>query len=438
MTVSFLLGAGSSKPLGIPTTEGMAKEFLSVSSNPLVDLVFKKKTGGDIETLVKAVHQIKELRNNYGIGLLRAQGHKLDKVDEISKSFAETEKQLTEFIREKCLNPDISKTIKLYTSLLKLSEITTVKIFTTNYDVIIEEVCHNNKMEYSDGFVTEEHGYYKSFTPSELAFSKKPIHLYKIHGSVNWWTDESRQKIIKLSPDMNTGREKYDNTMIYPAEKEDIFNYPFNLLQWFFGNDLNNTKKLYAIGHKFGDPNITATIKDTLENPKFELIIINPNASKIRKKIFNDHERITAIDKSIEEWMKKGIPAIRTEVIQQNKKIEKEKKAIDNEREKMTESQKKINELQEKVSKLEHGTGSTLSNIFTTTRFTEPTSVRFFTSDPETTSTTIATDDLVTGSPDVYWGDTTSSNPGRCPNCQKINSMGADKVCTQCGYAFKD
>jgi len=357
MAVVFLLGAGSSKSFGIPTTEDMAKEFLRAYPNKLLDEIFDKEKYSDIETLVKAVHQIKELKNNYGIDLLRAQGNPLPEVDTISDSFANTEIKLTKFIREKCLSPDIDKAVSYYKSLIDLSDIATVKIFTTNYDVIIEEVCHKLEKIYSDGFINEKHGYYKSFDPTAL--NQKNIQLYKIHGSVNWWADDTRQKIIKLSPDMDAGLRKYTNTMIYPAQKEDIFNYPFNLLQWFFGNTLNSSKKLIAIGHKFGDPNITATVKAALENPGFQLLIVNPSAIKIKKEIFDDHERVITYDLTFEDWLKDELDKIKKEIIEENKLIAAEKSKIKEETNKILESEKKINELQNKINELEQDSNKT-------------------------------------------------------------------------------
>lgn len=415
MVIVFLLGAGSSKPLGIPTTEDMSKEFLQKYPNKSLDEIFDKEKYNDIETLVKAVHQIKELKHNHGIALLRAQGNPLSEVDTISDSFANTEIKLTQFIREKCLSPNIDKATSYYKPIIDLSDITTVKIFTTNYDVIIEEVCHNLEKIYSDGFVTEKHGYYKSFDPTAL--NQKNIQLYKIHGSVNWWADDTRQKIIKLSPDMDAGLQKYTNTMIYPAQKEDVFNYPFNLLQWFFGNTLNSSKKLISIGHKFGDPNITATVKAALEKPDFKLLIINPSASKIKKEIFDDHERVIPFDTSSEDWLKTGLDEIKKEIIEENKLIAAEKSKIKDEANKILKSEKKIKELQDKVNDLERNSNRT--ELFTG---------RVDLSD-------LSLDDIPTK---IDLGEPLSVNPAfdTCEKCGTRNYFSLDN-CYKCGNNLK-
>lgn len=413
MATVFLLGAGSSKALGIPTTEDMSKEFLAEFSNELLDMVFDKGKGSDIETLVKAVHQIKELKNNHGIALLRAKGNKLSEVDKISEFFEQIEVKLTKFIRDKCLTPDIPKAILLYKPLIALSDITTVKIFTTNYDVVIEEVCHNLEKIYSDGFVEEKHGYYKSFNPEAL--NQKNIQLYKIHGSVNWWADDSRQKIIKLSPDMDAGLRSYVNTMIYPAQKEDVFNFPFNLLQWFFANTLNSSTRLIAIGHKFGDPNITATVKAALENLNFELFLINPSAAQIKKEIFGDHPRVKVFEQSFEDWMANGMNKVRDEIIQENKIIADEKMKIKQEKDKILESQKTIQKLQDKISQYEMASNTNI--IFNNSN-------EYLSDDPFSLNNPRTTINLPTFPH--------NNVQIRCPKCESLNSPLSEK-CILCG-----
>jgi len=441
MKIVFLLGAGASKTLEIPTTEDMVNEFRKNSTNKLLENLFCKAKIEDIETLVKAVHQIKELENNHGIKLLEAQGNKLSQIKEISQKFEVIEKELTDFIREKCLNPNLKKAVEQYTELIKLSDISIIKIFTTNYDVIIEEVCHTLKIRYSDGFEKEQHGYDNTFDPRSLG--KKKIHLYKIHGSVNWWADDSRQKIIKLSPDMNAGLDKYTNTMIYPAEKENIFNYPFNMLQWFFNLELDRTTKLIAIGHKFGDPNITATVKAALDNPNFELILVNPSASKIKEEIFSNHGRVTTFDIKIEEWIKDGIPNLREEIISYNKKqketeekIQEEKKTYEN----------KIKELENQLDANRSSTifgisPSVIDTVGTSPLSSDVSSPKLVTGDisPSVTDTMGLSSLGGDNSPSRFIiGDdsvTINNNKKLCSNCVSFNPDEANH-CMKCGKEF--
>jgi len=177
--------------------------------------------------------------------------------------------------------------------------------------------------------------------------------LNKLHGSVTWWSDNTRQKIFKLAADI-MGTEKYTNLMIYPAQKDDVFNFPYYMLQWMFNLTLNEIDELIAIGHKFEDPNITMSVKGALENPNFKLTLVSPSASKIKEKIFQNNKKVNAIDKKFEEWLPDGIKYLKKTAEEHNNKTKVNDEKIEKEKNKMIESAKKIKELQSEVEELKN------------------------------------------------------------------------------------
>ena len=125
--------------------------------------------------------------------------------------------------------------------------------------------------------------------------------------------------------------------MIYPAQKEDVFNYPFNILQSILIRTLNYVDEFIVIGHKFGDPNIVSAIKVALEErADFKLIIVNPSASEIKNTIFSNNVKVEAIDKPIEEWLPNAVKKFRR--IAERKNEESEEK-----------EQKREKEMKEKI-----------------------------------------------------------------------------------------
>ena len=60
-TIAILLGAGASKPLGIPTTNEMAVEFLKEAKNSRLNQILANTKEPDIETVIEIVRRIKEL-----------------------------------------------------------------------------------------------------------------------------------------------------------------------------------------------------------------------------------------------------------------------------------------------------------------------------------------------------------------------------------------
>jgi len=321
-TIAILLGAGASKSLGIPTTDEMAKEFLDKTKNDDLKKIITKKTDKpDIETVIQVVRRIIELPKNEGLTLL--DDRITQKCKKVLDDFIETEKELTEFIRKKCLEPNQEKASENYLSLLNLKDVAVVKIFTTNYDKAVENVCNIEKIKYTDGFKYSNIDGYPTLDPS--SFEDGDVQILKLHGSVDWWSDTSRSKIFRLNLELK-GVTNVNNLMIYPAQKEDVFNFPFNILQSILIKTLDDVDEFIVIGHKFGDPNIVSAIKGALEQKSdFKLTIVNPSASKIKKTIFENSVKVDAIDQTIEEWLPDAVKDYRKIIEKKNATIVAEK-----------------------------------------------------------------------------------------------------------------
>ena len=160
-----MLGAGASKPFGIPTTEDLAKEFLVEVNDEDLNEIIVNEENRDIESLIKLIQDVKELPENKGLTFLEL-NNKWDDILGISERFSSLEKKAYEFIRKKCLTPDIDRAKKTYQKIFDLQSKTNIVIFSTNYDMIIEEVCRNMKIICKDGFRSDEHEYHKIFDPS--------------------------------------------------------------------------------------------------------------------------------------------------------------------------------------------------------------------------------------------------------------------------------
>jgi len=323
-TIAVLLGAGASKPLGIPTTDEMAKEFLETTENKELKQIIKTVTANpDIETVIKIVRRIIELPKNEGL-LLAGDEKTVLKLQGISDNFIKTEKELTEFIRKKCLDPNQEKATENYLSLLKLNDVADVKIFTTNYDKAVENVCNFERLEYNDGFKYSNIDGFPILDPA--LFEDGDIQIYKLHGSVDWWSDVSRSKIFRLNLELE-GVKNVNNLMIYPAQKEDVFNYPFNILQSILIKTLDDVDEFIVIGHKFADPNIVSAIKVALEQrPNFKLTIVSPSASKIKQSVFENNVKVHPVDETIENWLPQAVKNYRKIFGKKNATILAEKK----------------------------------------------------------------------------------------------------------------
>ena len=201
----FLLGAGASKPLGLPTSKEIVKEFLdtefATDLSDFKDTIISEEW--DIEKLLRLIQHVKTLGNELPLKTLLGKKYTdtlKRRIGKLNKIYESIYDELLNFIRKRCLEPNIAKAVDIYKSLLDLREIATIKIFTTNYDTAIEDVCRHFQTPYKDGFEIGLFDEYRKFHPETLGTGNPQ--LYKLHGSVNWWTDESRQDVFRLSLDL--------------------------------------------------------------------------------------------------------------------------------------------------------------------------------------------------------------------------------------------
>src|SRR5690606_5902301 len=165
-----------------------------------------------------------------------------------------------------------------------------VKIFTLNYDTLIEQAAVALNAVVIDGFsfthprtfsgrnfdydVVQREG---SKLSEEDNFIPNVFHLYKLHGSLDWGKDQDGRVIIK---------EKEENPfIIYPREAkyENSYEQPFFEMFARFQRNLriNDDTLLICIGYSFRDKHVNAAILEALnQNPGFRLAVIVPEFDK--------------------------------------------------------------------------------------------------------------------------------------------------------------
>lgn len=312
--------------MGIPTMKGFTKEFqkhcdeiqsiddANVFKYNLRDLKKVAKLGRywDLEELLSRVRELKNAKNSaitklYRKSSFHENSKPIDKFDKrisfMAEKYSELERELLRFIRQKCIRPDIKKGVKIYSNLLKLSENFNLRIFTTNYDPIIEDVCNELNISYADGFLPEGHTGNFIWNPESFKFEK--INLFKLHGSITWFKD-SRRRIIKFPTDISDSKN-VQSVIIYPTEYKELFNPPFNRLYFEFSKSIFNSTNCLAVGHSFRDPYMRELLLEKTRQDGYELTIVDPIANNIRKQKFDNSRNVVAECMKIEEWVENNL-----------------------------------------------------------------------------------------------------------------------------------
>jgi hypothetical protein len=198
--------------------------------------------------------------------------------------------------------------------LLRSTTLPRARIFTLNYDLLIERALDNLGVLYFDGFLgsinrtlrTESY-HYDLYYPGETTEGRvtrvdRVLHLYKLHGSINWRrrsTSASDVIINHGSPD----EEEYGDVMIYPSplKATEMNGYPYSEMFRHFSAQIHQPQSaLLVIGYRFQDSHVNRLIYQALSIPSFVLIIVTPQVTEpdVSESATDEHEiwRLIQID----------------------------------------------------------------------------------------------------------------------------------------------
>jgi len=98
-----------------------------------------------------------------------------------------------------------------------------VEVFTTNYDVLIEQALEDARVPYFDGFVGGHRPFFDLRAIEDDAIPSRWARLWKLHGSVNWCFSPDDQRVTRRAPANGAERRlihpshlKYDESRRMP------------------------------------------------------------------------------------------------------------------------------------------------------------------------------------------------------------------------------
>jgi hypothetical protein len=76
---------------------------------------------------------------------------------------------------------------QLATWIAGISRVHPVEVFTTNYDLLMEQALEECRVPYFDGFVGTDRPFFDVPTMEQDGLPARWARLWKVHGSINWW-----------------------------------------------------------------------------------------------------------------------------------------------------------------------------------------------------------------------------------------------------------
>lgn len=148
-----------------------------------------------------------------------------------------------------------------------------IDIVTTNYDCVLEYALSKSNYNFTDGFTG------RSLSKFNLkAFGeRKIINLIKVHGSLNWFSDENND-IFYLPCEHDSNRLKY--SMVLPAKNKyhETYQDPYRTLINKSDNAIEKASSFLVVGFGFNDEHLTPKIDNKIK-ASTPIVIITKKAT---------------------------------------------------------------------------------------------------------------------------------------------------------------
>ncbi len=329
----LFLGAGASKPFGLPTMKQYVNGFrrFIVSRDPsleqaydeLVEILGFFPDGDDLEALYTMLQELqyptRTLLNPASVYLLSNFG--TQDIEEVFQIFAKSHygrlaplvALLEEYILKSCTIRDQDVLVETFSALYEVISKTwwfksnggksgvsfyqdsvragtglrtffpAFPTVTTNYDLAVEIYLAQRKVEFEDGFRRGAGGVL-SFDPSTLRrLTPGSVSLLKLHGSIDWKrTDDGRIiKSLDRPGSKTVTLEKISGeAMVFPTSDKADLKWPFLDLTSAFLDVLRGTRLWLVIGYSFRDQILRRMFLENLTE-QTRLILLSPRASTL-------------------------------------------------------------------------------------------------------------------------------------------------------------
>ena len=136
-----------------------------------------------------------------------------------------------------------------------------IELFTTNYDLLIEQAMEETCTAYFDGFIGSKQAFFDLDAVELSGIPESWARLWKLHGSVNWCVTKGR--IVRTSP-----QDALQSLAIYPSHMkyDESRKLPFTaILDRFAAFMRKSPCDLIVLGYSFRDAHVNSLIVDGLE-----------------------------------------------------------------------------------------------------------------------------------------------------------------------------
>lgn len=321
--ISFLLGAGCSKPAGLPLMQELTKRVLDNkevddgTKSLLVKISddFTGSTSASIEDYMsELVDALSIAERRQARGATRKcsfVGGAEHDAEEMQKALDGIKHVIASVIES--ADVDIThhqrfvRTIHRYLQSGKVDR--SIDYYILNYDTLIEDALGLERIPYSDGFTGAATGWWE---PKTFLERDKSARVYKIHGSVDWCLLEGdalprriRSRLITESPKKHI--------LIYPAatKYQETQRDPFAQMLRDFRYRLcppeGKEMILVICGYSFHDGHIDSEIENALYQSNGRLTVLSFTSGEKPTEVLDRWRKDSEIGKQVRVYTNRGV-----------------------------------------------------------------------------------------------------------------------------------
>jgi hypothetical protein len=276
--VGYLLGAGSSYLNGVGYP--LAFELWDKIKNRVTDFTKRDEIQAKLDAGANGIEHALDLLDN---GLPQEGPHRHLVTAAIAELFEPLTPSLnvhTEFVRRLSQRSD-----------------PVVKVFSLNYDPLIERAAEKARVRLCDGFSGNEHAFFDpakfeerigrirgSHRGRQFEETARPIRLFKLHGSLGWY-ECSTIGVRRCA--YNTGIPTTTKRLMIPPQRRkasDTMSPPYATLWSVFrgalGQDAIPINRLVCLGYGFADEHVNVVIEGALARTDFTVLIFTKELSE--------------------------------------------------------------------------------------------------------------------------------------------------------------
>lgn len=267
----FLLGAGASKCAGKPTMPELTARVANAISQETLDTLSTLKGAYNrdptVEDLINYLLRCREIAS-----AKRTPDPGSWTVEQIDREIASVKNEIAAAVGSDWQPSRVHRAF--FERLLGQTNRSICDIFTLNYDTVIEATLEEMRLRYIDGFWGAENATFDAGIFDERIATGPAIRLHKLHGSVNWYRDDSGA--VRRRPLVADHRG--DRLLIYPTEQKYVqtqYGVYESLIARFRERLRDNrpNSKLVVIGYSFADDHINWAIEDSLRKSDGSLTV---------------------------------------------------------------------------------------------------------------------------------------------------------------------